>query len=472
MMVKTRFAPSPTGYLHIGGARTALFSHLFALHNKGTTVLRIEDTDLERSTPEAVAAIMESLEWLGFQYDEGPYYQTKRFDRYKEVVAELLEKGHAYYCYCTPEELAEMRAKAEAKKEKPRYDGTWRPEPGKTLPEIPEGIKPVVRFKNPQVGVTSFTDLVHGNLSVQNSELDDLIIARSDGSPTYNFCVVVDDVDMEITHVIRGDDHINNTYRQVNIFKALGKPVPHFAHLAMILGDDGQKLSKRHGAVGVMEYYERGFLPEAVINYLVRLGWSHGDQEIFTFEEMVQYFDLKNVSKSASAFNTSKLLWLNQHYMIEKNPAELGQLLKPFLEKIGIQTETTPEFDNFLTKAVEAHVKRAETLVELAEMIKYLFIDAIEIDEAAKAKQLTEVSKPVLEELVRVLGDVTEWEPAELDAAVKTVTKNLEVGMGKVGMPLRTAIVGRTNSPNLDETLYLVGKERTLARLERAINLI
>lgn len=471
-MVKTRFAPSPTGYLHIGGARTALFSHLFALHNKGTTVLRIEDTDLERSTPEAVEAIMESLEWLGFNYDEGPYYQTKRFDRYKEVVEELLEKGHAYYCYCTQEELAEMRALAESKKEKPRYDGTWRPEPGKTLPAIPEGIRPVVRFKNPQIGATSFSDLVHGNLSVQNSELDDLIIARGDGSPTYNFCVVVDDVDMEITHIIRGDDHINNTYRQVNIFKAMGKEVPQFAHLAMILGDDGQKLSKRHGAVGVMEYYDRGFLPEAVLNYLVRLGWSSGDQEIFSFEEMVEKFDLKNVTKSASAFNTSKLLWLNQHYMIEKNPVELAMLLKPFLEKIGVKTETTPEFDNFLTEAVKSHVKRSETLVELAEMIKYLFVDEIEMDETAKTKQLTEASKPVLMELVRVLSAVDAWEPAVLDAAVKAVTVNLEVGMGKVGMPLRTAIVGRTNSPNLDETLFLVGRERTLERLEKAIAMI
>ena len=471
-MIKTRFAPSPTGYLHIGGARTALFSHLFALHNKGTTVLRIEDTDLERSTPEAVDAIMESLEWLGFKYDEGPYYQTKRFDRYKEVVEELLEKGMAYYCYCTQEELAEMRAVAEAKKEKPRYDGTWRPEPGKTLPAIPEGIRPVVRFKQPQIGVTSFSDLVHGNLSVQNSELDDLIIARGDGSPTYNFCVVIDDVDMEITHIIRGDDHINNTYRQVNIFKAMGKEVPKFAHLAMILGDDGQKLSKRHGAVGVMEYYDRGFLPEAVINYLVRLGWSNGDQEIFSFEEMVKYFDLSHVTKSASAFNTSKLLWLNQHYMIEKNPAELAQLTKPFLEKIGVKTENTPEFDNYLTEVVAAHVKRTETLVELASMIQYLFTTEIEMDETAKEKQLTPVSKPVLEELVRVLSAVENWQPEVLDAAVKEVTTNLEVGMGKVGMPLRTAIVGRTNSPNLDETLYLVGKERTLERLTKAIAMI
>ncbi len=470
-MIKTRFAPSPTGYLHIGGARTALFSHLFALHHGGKNVLRIEDTDLERSTPEAVAAIMESLEWLGLEYDEGPFYQTKRFDRYKEVIEELLESGHAYYCYCSQEELAEMRAKAEAAKEKPRYNGKWRPEPGKTLPEVPEGVKPVVRFKSPQAGATSFNDLIHGNITVQNSELDDLIIARSDGSPTYNFCVVVDDMDMGITHIIRGDDHINNTHRQVNIFKALNAPVPQYAHVAMILGDDGQKLSKRHGAVGVMEFYERGFLPEAVINYLVRLGWSHGDQEIFTWDEMVKLFDLKHVSKSASAFNTSKLLWLNQHYMIEKDPAELAALLKPYLAKVGIELDDSEETNTYLAEVVTAHVKRTETLVELAAMVKYLFIDELEYDEKAVAKQLTEASKPVLEELIKLLTEA-DWNHEALDGVVKQVTKNLDVGMGKVGMPLRTAIVGRTNSPNLDETLYLVGKEKTLERLNRALEMI
>ncbi len=466
-MIKTRFAPSPTGFLHIGGARTALFSHLFARHHGGKTVLRIEDTDLERSTPEAVEAIMESLEWLGFDYDEGPFYQTKRFDRYAEMIEKLLESGDAYYCYCSTEELDQMRAEAEAKKEKPRYNGKWRPEAGKTLPEIPEGVKPVVRFKNPLVGRTSFTDMIHGTLSVDNSELDDLIIARPDGSPTYNFCVVVDDIDMEITHIIRGDDHINNTYRQVNIFKALGAELPQFGHLSMILGDDGQKLSKRHGAVGVMEYYEQGYLPEAVINYLVRLGWAHGDQEIFTIDEMIKLFDITKVSKSASAFNTSKLRWLNQHYMIESEPEALAELLLPFLKKLGIETEA----NEYLTDVVKAHVQRAHTLVELAEQVKYLFIDELEYDEKAVAKQLTEASKPVLEELVKLLTEA-DWNHEALDGVVKQVTKNLDVGMGKVGMPLRTAIVGRTSSPNLDETLYLVGKEKTLQRLNRALEMI
>ncbi|MDG9729076.1 glutamate--tRNA ligase [Ignatzschineria sp. RMDPL8A] len=467
-MIKTRFAPSPTGYLHIGGARTALFSHLFAHHNGGKTVLRIEDTDLERSTPEAVEAIMKSLEWLGLEYDEGPYYQTKRFDRYKELIAKLVEEGHAYYCYCTQDELEKMRKDAEAKKEKPRYNGMWRPEPGKTLPEAPEGVSPVVRFKSPQMGVTAFNDLVHGTISINNSELDDLIIARSDGSPTYNFCVVVDDMDMEITHIIRGDDHINNTPRQINIFKALGAPVPQFAHVAMILGDDGQKLSKRHGAVGVMEYYEQGFLPDAVINYLVRLGWAHGDQEIFSRNEMVKLFDLKNVSKSASAFNTSKLLWLNQHYMIETPAEKLATLLVPFLQKRDVKMIDM----ELLKAAVKSHVKRAHTLVELADMILYLFNDELDYDEKAVNKQLTEKSQPVLEELVRVLSAIDEWTHENLDKAVHGVTETLEVGMGKVGMPLRTAIVGRTSSPNLDETLFLVGKERTLERLNRALIMI
>lgn len=467
-MIKTRFAPSPTGYLHIGGARTALFSHLFARHHGGSTVLRIEDTDLERSTPEAVEAIMESLEWLGFKYDEGPYFQTKRFDRYKEMIEQLLESGHAYYCYCSPEELDEMRAAAEAKREKPRYNGKWRPEPGKTLPEIPEGVKPVVRFKNPLVGRTAFTDMIHGTLSVDNGELDDLIIARPDGSPTYNFCVVVDDIDMGITHIIRGDDHINNTYRQVNIFKALGAELPQFAHLSMILGDDGQKLSKRHGAVGVMEYYEQGYLPEAVINYLVRLGWAHGDQEIFTLDEMIKLFDITKVSKSASAFNTSKLRWLNQHYMINSDPLKLAELLTPFLAKLGIDVKA----DERLAQIVTAHVQRAHTLVELAEQVQYLFLDEVIFDEKAKERNLTTTSLPVLKELHTRLSTLTAWENEALDGVVKETMAALDVGMGKVGMPLRTAIVGRTSSPNLDETLYLVGREKTLQRLEAAIALI
>lgn len=467
-MIKTRFAPSPTGFLHIGGARTALFSHLFALHHGGKNVLRIEDTDQERSTQEAIDAIIESLNWLGLHYDEGPYFQTERFDRYKEMIQVLLKKEEAYYCYCSHEELEEMRREAEARKEKPRYNGKWRPEPGKVLPNIPDNVSPVVRFKNPLAGVTAFNDLIHGRIAFDNTELDDLIIARSDGTPTYNFCVVVDDMDMGITHVIRGDDHINNTPRQINIFKAFGATVPQYGHVAMILGDDGQKLSKRHGAVSVMEYYEQGFLSEAIINYLIRLGWAHGDQEIFSHKEMVKLFDLNHVSKSASAFNTSKLLWLNQHYMKTMPEKDLAMKLSPFLQKRGVDFIDM----TFLAQAIIPHVPRAQTLVELADMLLYLFQKDVEYDKKAVEKQLTSQSKPVLRALYLAFQKLEKWKHSTLNDAIKEVMTTLDVGMGKIGMPLRTAIVGRTNSPNLDETLYLVGKKRTLERLEKALTII
>lgn len=468
MKVRTRFAPSPTGFLHIGGARTALYSYLYAMHNKGETVLRIEDTDLERSTPEAVEAIIEGLDWLGLHFNEGPYYQTKRFDRYKEVIAEMLEVGTAYCCYCTQEELQAMRDLAEANKEKPRYNGMWRPEEGKALPTIPEGVKPVVRFRNPETGVTSFDDLVHGTITFQNTELDDLIIARPDGTPTYNFCVVVDDMDMNITHVVRGDDHINNTPRQINILKALNATIPQYAHVAMILGDDGQKLSKRHGAVSVTQYRDEGYLPEAVLNYLIRLGWSHGDQEIFSWDEMVELFDLKDVNKAASAFNTSKLLWLNQHYMIQKDPFELAQLLVSYLQSIGIESTDM----EYLTAATKAHVARCQTMVELAAMIQYLYAEELEYDEESVTTYLTEATKPTLIELRDVFAGLDDWSSAPLKGAMKDLTKTLNIKMGEIGMPLRTAIVGRAASPNLDETLILVGKDRTIARLEKAIEKI
>ncbi|GAA5102004.1 glutamate--tRNA ligase [Wohlfahrtiimonas larvae] len=468
MKVRTRFAPSPTGFLHIGGARTALYSCLYALHNKGETVLRIEDTDLERSTPEAVEAIIDGLDWLGLHFNEGPFYQTKRFDRYKEVIAEMLEAGTAYYCYCTQEELQKMRDLAEANKEKPRYNGMWRPEEGKTLPAIPEGVQPVVRFRNPETGVTSFDDLVHGTITFQNTELDDLIIARPDGTPTYNFCVVIDDMDMGITHVVRGDDHINNTPRQINILKALNAPVPAYAHVAMILGDDGQKLSKRHGAVSVTQYRDEGYLPEAVLNYLIRLGWSHGDQEIFSWAEMIELFDLKDVNKAASAFNTSKLLWLNQHYMVQKDPAELAALLVPYMQAIGIEITDMA----YLEAAAKAHVARCQTMVELAAMIQYLYVEELTYDEESVEHHLTAVSKPTLIALRDVFAGIDDWSSAPLKAAMKDLTKTLNIKMGQIGMPLRTAIVGRAASPNLDETLILVGKDRTLARLEKAIEKI
>src|SRR5574343_639421 len=354
-MVRTRFAPSPTGFLHIGGARTALFSWAFARHHQGQFVLRIEDTDLARSTPEAVQAILDGMAWLGLTHDEGPIYQTQRMDRYKAVIAQMLEAGAAYPCYATPQELEAMRAEQMARNEKPRYDGRWRPETGKTLPPVPVGVNPVIRFRNPTEGVVAWDDLVKGRIEISNAEMDDLIIARGDGTPTYNFCVVVDDWDMGITHVIRGDDHVNNTPRQINILAALGAEVPTYAHLSMILGDDGAKLSKRHGAVSVMQYDEDGFLPEAVINYLARLGWSHGDDEIFSRQQLVEWFDLDHITASAAQFNTEKLLWLNQHYMKQTPPAELAAKVKQRLAARGVDTSHGPD----LEKAVALYVDRS-----------------------------------------------------------------------------------------------------------------
>ncbi|GBU10176.1 glutamyl-tRNA synthetase [Gammaproteobacteria bacterium] len=467
-MIKTRFAPSPTGYLHIGGARTALYSWLCAKNKLGINVLRIEDTDLERSTPEAVAAIIEGLNWLGLEFDEGPFYQTKRFERYKEVIGQMLKDGTAYNCYCSKDELEKMRELAEKNKEKPRYNGLWRPEIDKVLPIIPAGVLPVVRFKNPLEGATSFDDLIHGQISFENTELDDLIIARQDGSPTYNFCVVIDDMDMQITHVVRGDDHINNTPRQINILKALGAKIPQYAHVAMILGDDGQKLSKRHGAVSVTQFRDDGFLPEAVLNYLVRLGWSHGDQELFSRTQMIELFDLKDVNKSASAFNTSKLLWLNQQYMMAMPADELAQALKPYLANLNI----IPDDAAYLALAASAHVARCHTLVELAQMLVYLYEDINSFDEESKSLYLTEVSKPVLIALKDQISTCEHWDKDSLNVLIKQTAKDLNIKMGQIGMPMRTAIVGRASSPNLDLTLFLVGKERALKRLNTAISAI
>ena len=464
-MIRTRFAPSPTGFLHIGGARTALYSWLYAKHHAGTTILRIEDTDLERSTPEAVAAIIEGLEWLGLDHDEGPFYQTKRFDRYKEVISQMLQEGNAYYCYCSREELDEMREQALANKEKPRYNGKWRPVDGKVLPEIPSGVQPVVRFKNPETGQTVFDDLIHGRISFDNQELDDLIIARPDGTPTYNFCVVVDDMDMRITHVVRGDDHINNTPRQINILRALGVQVPQYAHVAMILGDDGQKLSKRHGAVGVTQFRDDGYLPQAVLNYLVRLGWSNGDQEVFSIEEMIRLFDLKDVNKSASAFNTSKLQWLNQHYMMQISKEDLALALRPYMLERAIKFYD----DEHLAQVAIAHVARCHTLVELAEMVRYVYEDFSEYDEASKMAHLTAEAKPVFELLLQKIQVLQAWNQADLHKIIQELAVELNIKMGKIGMPVRTAIVGKASSPNLDLTLFLVGREKVLVRLQQAV---
>ncbi|NAJ38323.1 glutamate--tRNA ligase, partial [Escherichia coli] len=377
MKIKTRFAPSPTGYLHVGGARTALYSWLFARNHGGEFVLRIEDTDLERSTPEAIEAIMDGMNWLSLEWDEGPYYQTKRFDRYNAVIDQMLEEGTAYKCYCSKERLEALREEQMAKGEKPRYDGRCRHSHEHHADDEPC----VVRFANPQEGSVVFDDQIRGPIEFSNQELDDLIIRRTDGSPTYNFCVVVDDWDMEITHVIRGEDHINNTPRQINILKALKAPVPVYAHVSMINGDDGKKLSKRHGAVSVMQYRDDGYLPEALLNYLVRLGWSHGDQEIFTREEMIKYFTLNAVSKSASAFNTDKLLWLNHHYINALPPEYVATHLQWHIEQENIDTRNGPQ----LADLVKLLGERCKTLKEMAQSCRYFYEDFAEFDaDAAK----------------------------------------------------------------------------------------
>ncbi|MEJ2060431.1 MAG: glutamate--tRNA ligase [Gammaproteobacteria bacterium] len=461
MKVRTRFAPSPTGYLHIGGARTALFSWLFARRHGGQFVLRIEDTDLERSTAESVNAILEGMTWLGLEYDEGPFYQTQRFDRYREVVQRLLDEGKAYYCYTSKEELDALRNDQMARGEKPRYDGRYRDFTGTP----PAGVKPVVRFKNPLDGQVVVDDMIRGKIAFDNTELDDLIIMRSDGSPTYNLTVVVDDMDMDITHVIRGDDHINNTPRQINILRALGAEPPKYAHVPMILGDDGKRLSKRHGAMSVMEYREQGYLPEAVINYLVRLGWSHGDQEVFALDEMIELFDIEDVNKSASSFNTGKLLWLNQHYMKNCAPEHVARHLSWHMGQQEIDVDSGPELESVVVSQRE----RAKTLVEMASNSRFFYEEPRGYDEKAARKHLGADSLPVLKGLYEALQAVDDWRPEPLHAEVIKVSEALELKLGKVAQPLRVALTGATVSPPIDETLTLIGRERSLARLEKAL---
>jgi len=460
MSIVTRFAPSPTGLLHIGGVRTALFSWLQARRHGGKFILRVEDTDRERSTDEAVRVILEGMHWLGLDADEGPYYQTQRFDRYREVIAQMLASGTAYHCYCSKDELDEMRAAQLARKEKPRYDGRCR---DRTAP-VP-GVTPVVRFRNPQDGEVIVKDLVHGDIVFRNTELDDLIIARSDGTPTYNFCVVVDDADMGITHVIRGDDHINNTPRQINMLLALGVTPPAYAHVPMILGPDGAKLSKRHGAVSVLQYEEEGFLPDALLNYLVRLGWSHGDQEIFTREEMIALFDIADVNKAASAFNPEKLLWLNQQHMMRAEPARIAPYLKPHLARLGL-----PADDGQLIEGVIlAQRERTKTLKEMAQASRFFFTDAIDFDARAVAKHLTAEARSLLGSLRERLAALGTWEAAAIHAAIEALAGERGVGLGKVAQPVRVAVTGGTISPPIDATLALLGRERSLARLDGAI---
>ena len=460
MTVVTRFAPSPTGLLHVGGARTALFCWLYARRMHGKFILRVEDTDRERSTEEAVRVILEGMAWLGLDADEGPYYQTERFDRYREVIAQMLKAGSAYHCYCTKEELDALREQQIARKEKPRYSGICRE---RTAPR--PGVQPVVRFRNPQSGATVVEDLVHGPVTFQNAELDDLIIARSDGTPTYNFCVVVDDMDMGVTHVIRGDDHLNNTPRQMNMLQALGVTPPAYAHVPMILGPDGAKLSKRHGAVSVLQYEEEGYLPDALLNYLVRLGWSHGDQEVFTREEMVAAFDIHDVNKAASAFNPEKLLWLNQQHMVRSPPAALIPHLRAQLRRIGLDSDD----QQLLEGVILAQRERAKTLKEMAQNSRFFFSDEVAMDPKAVAKHLTADALQLLGKARAQLAALQQWNAAAIHDALNALATELQVGLGKVAQPLRVAVTGTAVSPPIDATLALLGRERSLARLGRAL---
>ncbi len=462
MSIRTRFAPSPTGYLHIGGARTALFAWLYARKHGGKFILRIEDTDLERSTEESVNAILEGMAWMGLDYDEGPFYQTHRFDRYEEVIQQLLDDGKAYRCNCSKERIDKLREEQMAAKEKPRYDGHCR---GK---DISADEPHVIRFANPQEGAVQFDDLVRGSITVQNSELDDLIIKRTDGSPTYNLSVVVDDLDMKISHVIRGDDHINNTPRQINILKAMGHEAPTYAHVPMILGEDGARLSKRHGATSVIDYREMGYLPEAVMNYLVRLGWSSGDQELFTLDEMISLFDVVDVNKAPSTFNTEKLQWINAQYLKEEDASRVAQLLSVHLGNLGIDPSEGPN----LEEVVVAQRERAQTLVELAEVSQFYYRDFEQFDEKMAKKQLRPVAVEVLQTAQADLNALENWDIESIHDVIHGVAEKLQVKMGKVGTPLRVAVTGGAPSPSLDLTVYLIGKEACSRRIDKALEYI
>jgi len=460
MSIISRFAPSPTGYLHVGGARTALYSWLYAKKFGGTFILRIEDTDLERSSQESVDAILDGMNWLGLDWDQGPFYQTKRFDLYKEVVAQLLAEGKAYKCFCTIEEVDAMREAQMAAGEKPKYNGMWR-----DRTDHPTDKPFVIRFKNPQQGVVVIDDLIKGRIEVANAELDDLIIARSDGTPTYNLTVVVDDWKMGVTHVIRGDDHVNNTPRQMNILAALGADIPKYAHVPMILGDDGKRLSKRHGAVGVMQYRDDGYLPDALLNYLVRLGWSHGDQEIFSREQLIELFDLSDCNRAPSAFNTEKLQWLNQQYIRNSEPTYVAQHLAWHVQAQQLDISQGPTLEALI--AVQG--ERVKTLKEMVEISRYFYEDFSEFEENAAKKHLRPVAAEPLQAVQQQLAALTDWTAETVHQAINSAAESLGLGMGKVGMPLRVAVTGGGNSPSLDQTLALIGKTRCLARIEQAL---
>ncbi len=459
--VRARFAPSPTGYLHLGGARTALFNWLYARQAGGAFILRIEDTDVERSADEFTHAILESMKWLGLEYDEGPFFQSKRSDRYREVIEQLLASDQAYRCYCSKERLEALRAEQLKNKQKPRYDGHCR-----DLNKHDKTAAFVVRFRNPTEGTVVFDDLIRGRIAFNNDELDDLIIARSDGTPTYNFTVVVDDGDMNITHVIRGDDHINNTPRQINLLRALKATIPLYAHVPMILGSDGKRLSKRHGAVSILEYRNQGYLPEALLNYLVRLGWAHGDQEIFSREEMCELFKIENVSRSPAAFNPEKLEWLNQHYLKTTNPEQLKEPFAEQLKNLGIDCHGGPSLEEVILLQRE----RVKTLSEMAERSAYFYRDVTGYDAAAAEKNLTPDVVDALQKVCDRLKTLSPWDKEAIHQVISSVAEESQLKLGKLAQPIRVAVTGNTISPPIDATVLLIGRERVINRLDRAVS--
>jgi glutamyl-tRNA synthetase len=465
--VRVRFAPSPTGHLHIGGARTALFNYLFARHHNGAFVLRIEDTDRTRSTEEYIDYILEGMRWLGLNWDEGPYRQTDRFTLYRQYAHRLLDEGKAYHCYCSPEELEERRQEALAQGKSPGYDRRCR-----DLTNPPSDRNPAIRFKMPLEGEVTVNDLIRGEVVFDNAQLDDLIILRSDETPTYNFTVVVDDVDMNITHVIRGDDHLNNTPKQIHIYRSLGYPVPFFAHLPMILGSDKARLSKRHGATSVIAYRDMGYLSEALVNYLVRLGWSYGDQEVFSIDELVRYFSFEHIGKSAAVFNPEKLLWLNSQYIMKSSSEKLTELAIPFLTKESVIKEGQPLDRAWLSKAVSTLQERSKTLIELAQSLTYYIADEIEYNVKAKEKFLTDKHLAQLIDVKESLGSLNVFVAADIEKVFAAISHKLDIKLGNIAQPVRVAVTGKTESPGIFEVLEILGKEKTLKRLARAIETI
>ncbi len=463
--IRTRFAPSPTGFLHLGNIRSALYPWAFARRQRGAFILRIEDTDVERSTPEAVQAILDSMQWLGLDYDEGPYYQMQRMERYREVIATMLAAGSAYHCYASPEELDAMRAEQLARGEKPRYDRRWRPEVGKALPAPPTGVAPVVRFRNPIGGVVAWDDAVKGRIEFANDELDDLVIARSDGTPTYNFCVVVDDLEMRITHVIRGDDHVNNTPRQINMIRALGGTPPVYAHLPTVLTPEGEKLSKRHGARGIMQYRDDGYVPDAVVNYLARLGWAHGDDEIFSREQFVRWFDLDGLTSSPGRFDPDKLKWVNHEHIKRLPEAELGALLAPFLDRAGLDRASGPD-----PASVAALLRdRTATLSEMADAAHYFYV-AVHPTPERLAEHVNAVNRDALIELHKEFADLP-WQREAIAAALKSAAAKRKLKPAQVMMPLRVLVAGTPSTPAIDAVLALIGRDAVRARLAAGLKL-